>query len=240
MFAREDEKGDLNCHQMQTMWYEDHQGRAYYRQGNYRLALKNFCWIRHHLFTIAEDCEDFSSYSFRKGSYNQYLQLLNYQKKINTGKWPEAGCIDALRTLSKIRKAAAQPEKLTEMKKGEEEYLASDVYKKLEEELKKDGIDEDDIHKNDKDPEGWRAYVRAAEGQDELCFAWATTAVAQVASNPMLSAKCLQLCIAYDKPAEAVKAALSFANATESSPGLHKVARALAAFKTYAASKPEI
>lgn len=37
-----------------------------------------------------------------------------------------------------------------------------------------------------------------------------------------------------------MKAALSFANATESSPNLHKVARALAAFKTYAASKPDI
>lgn len=78
MFAREDDKGDLNVHQMQTMWYEDHQGRAYYRQGNYRLALKNFCWIKKHLYTIAEDCEDFSGYSFRKGSYNQYLQLLTY------------------------------------------------------------------------------------------------------------------------------------------------------------------
>jgi tetratricopeptide (TPR) repeat protein len=78
LFAREDEKGELNVHQMQTMWYEDHQGRAYYRQGNYRLALKNFCWIKKHLETIAEDCEDFSGYSFRKGSYNQYLQLLAY------------------------------------------------------------------------------------------------------------------------------------------------------------------
>ena len=56
----------------------------------------------------------------------------------------------------------------------------------------------------------------------------------------MLSAKCLQLCIAYNKPAEAAKAALSFANATESTPGLHKVARALAAFKTYAAEEKAI
>lgn len=73
MFAREDDNGQLNVHQMQTMWFEDHQGRAYYRQGNYRLALKNFTWIKKHLNTIAEDCEDFSNYSFRKGSYHQYL-----------------------------------------------------------------------------------------------------------------------------------------------------------------------
>ena len=166
--------------------------------------------------------------------------MLSYQKKVHSGKWPEAGCIDALRTLSKIRKAAGQPEKLAEMKKGEEEYLASDAYKKLAEERAKSAADDEDDVKNDKDPEGWRAYVQAAEGQDELCFQWATTAVAQVASNPMLSAKCLQLCIANDKPVEAVKAALSFANASESASGLHKVARALAAFKTYAAAKPEI
>jgi osmotically-inducible protein OsmY len=39
---------------------------------------------------------------------------------------------------------------------------------------------------------------------------------------------------------EAAKAALSFANATESTPGLHKDARALAAFKTYAAEEKAI
>jgi len=77
------------------------------------------------------------------------------------------------------------------MKKGEEEYLASDAYKKLAEEREKSGDVDEDVVRNDRDPEGWRAYVRAAEGQDELCFQWATTAVAQVASNPMLSAKCL-------------------------------------------------
>jgi len=74
MFAKEDEETKtLNCHEMQTMWYADHQGRAYYREGNYRLALKNFSYIKKHLLTIIEDSEDFSNYSFRKGSYAQYL-----------------------------------------------------------------------------------------------------------------------------------------------------------------------
>ena len=76
------------------------------------------------------------------------------------------------------------------MKKGRAEYLDSVAYEKLAEELAKHP-EEDDVTKNDKDPEGWSAFVRAAEGQDELCFGWATAAVAQVASNPMLSAKCL-------------------------------------------------
>lgn len=71
MFTRDKEDENFSgVHHNQTMWYEDHQGRAYYRQGNYRLALKNFSWIKKHLNTIAEDCEDFSNYAFRKGSYN--------------------------------------------------------------------------------------------------------------------------------------------------------------------------
>jgi peptide alpha-N-acetyltransferase len=45
IFARNDEQGVMNCHEMQTMWYEDHQGRAYYRSGNTRLAYKQFGWI---------------------------------------------------------------------------------------------------------------------------------------------------------------------------------------------------
>ena len=85
------------------------------------------------------------------------------------------------------------------MKKGEEEYQTTDAYKKYVEDLKRElgvhamATDEGwlptDQCKND--PEGWRAYVHAAEGQDELCLGWATTAVAQVTTNPMLTAKCL-------------------------------------------------
>ena len=163
-----------------------------------------------------------------------------FWNKDHIGKWPEAGCIDALRTLSKIRKAGAQPAKLAEMKEEEKAYLASDAHKAWAEAQAKDGKDEEDPASTDRDPEGWTAYLHAAEGQDDLCFGWANTAVGQVAANPMLSAKCLQLCIAYNKPAEAAKAALSFASATETTPGLHKVARALAAFKTYAAEEKAI
>jgi hypothetical protein len=62
-----------------------------------------------------------------------------YGDKFHTGKWPQAGCIDALRTLSKIRKAGALPDKLAEMKKEEEEYLASDAHKKFKEDKKDEG-----------------------------------------------------------------------------------------------------
>ena len=166
--------------------------------------------------------------------------MQDFIDKDHVGKWPERACIDALRTLSKIRRAGAQADKLAEMKKGEEEYVASDAHKKFREEREKDAAEGKEEAYPETDPEGWTAYLQAAEGQDDVCLAWANTTVSQVASNPALSAKCLQLCIAYDKPAEATKAALSFASATDSSDGLHKVARALAAFKAYAAGKKEI
>jgi microcompartment protein CcmL/EutN len=59
----------------------------------------------------------------------------------------------------------------------------------------------------------------------------------------MLSAKCLQLCINYhgdvDRSKEAIKAALSFAKASSNTPGLHKIPRAINAFKTFASTIPE-
>lgn len=44
-FSREDDNGHLNIHEMQTMWFEIHCGRAHYRKGNWRLALKQFNYI---------------------------------------------------------------------------------------------------------------------------------------------------------------------------------------------------
>jgi hypothetical protein len=69
MFGR-DESLFGNWHDNQVMWYEDHQGRAYYRQGNYRLALKNFTWIKIHLDEIYDECLDWGYHSFISGSYN--------------------------------------------------------------------------------------------------------------------------------------------------------------------------
>ena len=39
MFSREDADGNLNVHEMQTMWFENHCGAAHYKQGNYRQSL---------------------------------------------------------------------------------------------------------------------------------------------------------------------------------------------------------
>ena len=64
LFSKEGE--DLNVHDMQCMWYESEVGNSYLRQGNYRLALKNFSWIEKHFDQINEDQFDFHLYSMRK------------------------------------------------------------------------------------------------------------------------------------------------------------------------------
>ena len=54
--------------------------------------------------------------------------MLEYKKKYHAGKWPESGCINALRTLSKIHKLGQIPDELAEMKKGKGAYCDSDEY----------------------------------------------------------------------------------------------------------------
>ena len=75
-FSRDDGDGNLNVHEMQTMWYEIHCGHAHYLLGEWRLALKNYQFIEKHLDMMLEDCWDFHYYAFRKGSVNHYLQTL--------------------------------------------------------------------------------------------------------------------------------------------------------------------
>jgi len=49
MFSKEDKDGNLNVHEMQTMWFEHHCGMAQLRQGNLRKALHQFWHIQRHL-----------------------------------------------------------------------------------------------------------------------------------------------------------------------------------------------
>ena len=45
LFSRETESGQINVHEMQTLWFEHQCGLAHYRQGELRQALKQFRYI---------------------------------------------------------------------------------------------------------------------------------------------------------------------------------------------------
>jgi len=49
LFSKEDKDGNLNVHEMQTMWFENHCGSSHYRQGNLRKALHQFWHIHRHI-----------------------------------------------------------------------------------------------------------------------------------------------------------------------------------------------
>lgn len=48
LFSKDSNDGQLNVHDMQCMWYEYECGNSYYRQKNYRMALKNYNYIEKH------------------------------------------------------------------------------------------------------------------------------------------------------------------------------------------------
>ena len=70
LFSKELDSGQLNVHEMQTLWFEFQCGSAHYRLGEYRQALKQFGYVEKHIETIAEDCLEFNQYCFRKGTIN--------------------------------------------------------------------------------------------------------------------------------------------------------------------------
>jgi len=101
------------------------------------MALKNFQYIEKHFETMLEDCYEFSQYSFRRGTINHYFQMLDFQKNIWTGDKPVRGCIGILRTISKIRKAAAVEGGMSKIKKDKQEYVDSIEYEKWQEKYAK-------------------------------------------------------------------------------------------------------
>lgn len=173
MFSREDDNGVINVHEMQTMWYEIHCGKANYRKGDLRNSLKQFSYLEKHCETMMEDCYDFHYYSFRKGTINHYIQMLKFEDNTYTGKWPVRGCTGMLRCLSKIKKmVAANPGIVDETKKEFEEFKTTEEYSKWFKDYEK--RDNDDPVQNDSDPWGWELYIKAMETPEELSTDFAT------------------------------------------------------------------
>ena len=102
MFSREDADGNLNVHDMQTMWFEHHCGAAHYRLGNFRQSLQQYQYIQKHLEGMRFDCLDFVHFVFKKVTINHFLQMLAFEDDINKGKYPVRSCLSLFRIVSKI------------------------------------------------------------------------------------------------------------------------------------------
>lgn len=125
-FSKEDADGNLNVHEMQTMWFENHCGNAHLRNKNYKDALKQFNYIQQHLSQFKSDFFDFHYFSFRKVTINHYCQMLEYSKTLYKGKYPIRGCLGMMRAVSKIQKHEAK--NLNEIKEKFEAHKATPEY----------------------------------------------------------------------------------------------------------------
>ena len=72
--------GDLLDMQCQWFIYED--GKAYFRQGKFGLALKRFITICGIFDTWTEDQFDFHVFSLRKGQIRAYIELLRWEDRL--------------------------------------------------------------------------------------------------------------------------------------------------------------
>ena len=232
LFSKEQDEGRINVHEMQTMWYENHAGLAFYRKGEYRLALKNYSYIEKHLKCMLEDSSDFQHYSFRKGSVNHYIQMIQFTQNIWAGRYPVASCIGMLRAASKMRKGAAGEGGLEKMKKERQSYVDSDEYAVWKEQHEKRDEDEDYV-RSDPDPEGWAACLDAAQGNEVCAFKYATNVSRWNQKDGELQAKCVNFFIQINKPDEALSAVRYLLT---NSPRYAKTTRAVARFQEYAKS----
>jgi len=154
LFSKETD-GSLNVHDMQCMWYETECAAAYLRQGDLRLALKNFNYIEKHFDQIYEDQFDFHLYGLRKFAINAYFEMLEMEDRVYRNKYAvraALGTIKVFRRVSKLNKE----EELAKLKPEVEEYKNSKEYKQIQDEIRKK--DDDDDFKNDADPRGYDLY----------------------------------------------------------------------------------
>jgi len=80
LFSRE--RGVLNMHEMQSMWYELAVAEAYERLGNYSKAVEEFEYVEKHFRDMYDDQCDFHFYCMRKMNLNSYIEFLEFENKI--------------------------------------------------------------------------------------------------------------------------------------------------------------
>ena len=157
LFSKDQGDDRLNVHDMQCMWYEVECGKSHLRQGNLRLALKNFNYVEKHFDQIYEDQFDFHLYAIRKFTLSSYFEMIAMEDRIYQNKFAVKAALGMLKTAkraSRLDKAA----ELEKMKPEVEEYKASKEYQALLDEIKKK--DEDDDFKTDADPKGYELYEK--------------------------------------------------------------------------------
>jgi N-alpha-acetyltransferase 15/16, NatA auxiliary subunit len=102
LFSKESVNQELNVHDMQCMWFENECGYSYLRQGNYRLALKNFNYIEKHLEQMFEDQFDFHLYAIRKYTLNSYFEMLEMENDLYKNKHAVKAAIGFLKVMKKV------------------------------------------------------------------------------------------------------------------------------------------
>lgn len=93
------------------MWYENEVGLSYLRQGNYRLALKNFNYIEKHMEQVFEDQLDFHLYAMRKYTLNAYFQMIEMEDNIYKNKNAVRAAIGIIKTMKKVDKNREEEQK---------------------------------------------------------------------------------------------------------------------------------
>ena len=157
LFSKEIDGGNLNVHEMQTQWFEIHCGRAYYRLADNRQSLKQFNFMEKNFDIVIDDLIEFNNYAFRKGSILQVLGMVELYNNVYQGKAAVKCCAGVIGNVNKIQKY--NDEKIAELKKQEEEWKASEDFKKWEKEYSE--REDDDVFRYDPDPKGWNALFSA-------------------------------------------------------------------------------
>ncbi|KAA0194377.1 hypothetical protein HAZT_HAZT002244 [Hyalella azteca] len=86
-FTREGVSAMENLNEMQCMWFQNDCAHAYYRLGQYGMALKMCHQVDRHFTEIIEDQFDFHTYCMRKMTLRSYVQLLRLEDVLRSNEF---------------------------------------------------------------------------------------------------------------------------------------------------------